>query len=143
MNFERFEFKDEPAYKVGYSYVSGNKNKYDLIAFDNGALPTKDYSSLIFPVPSGLKYSLITKIEKEFRAKKESGIHAWRSDMDYSDNYNFDTYWESTVIHSDMFYELADLIDDEDMSQRIKLVFDEYDHMQFYICGKGEHEICI
>lgn len=102
------EFDHEPTFTVGSCRYVGEVNRYDKIA-SNRDIRWVDIA--LYPIYSGKKKITVEKIVKSWRPKKGSGINSWYSNHDYSDNPNYEPYWEVDCQEENLFYELADFLE--------------------------------
>lgn len=107
-----FEYANIPSFNVGDYRTIGNPNKYDEIAsfykIDFGFLDN-EYKNEIF-IPSGYYRRYVTDIKKRFRPKKDVKIFSWYSYGDYSDNDNFESYYEVWFEDKSLWYCLSQFL---------------------------------
>lgn len=118
--------------KVGDTWIEGTKKKVDAVGFSKGYVP-QIWGSQEFPIMSGLTRERLVRIEKSFRPKDLSKGGAWLSNKDYSDNPNFEMYFEYIFESEELYYDLMDLISEVPTYDKVSIIFDENDRMQFFI----------
>lgn len=103
-----YHFNKKPDLKIGTRIRVGTGNKYQKIA-DNLGIKFSDNPIIL--IPSGLKDLIVTEIKEFWKPKEGSKIHSWFSNVDYSDNPNFVKYWRVSCDEEELFYELADFLE--------------------------------
>jgi hypothetical protein len=101
------KYESEPKFKVGFTLLAGDANVYDFLAWD---MNIKWKDNPLIPIPSGKRKLVVTSIEKEWEPRKGSNICSWSSNIDYSNDPDFEPIWRVSYDEIDLCYELADFL---------------------------------
>lgn len=118
--------------QVGDTWIEGTKKKVDAVGFSKGYVP-QIWGSQEFPIMSGLYRVRLVQIQKLYRPKDRSKANSWLHGKDYSDNPNFEMYFEYIFESEELYYDLMDLISEVPTYDKVSIIFDENDRMQFFI----------
>jgi hypothetical protein len=96
--------------QVGDCKLFGEPNRYDLLAIKNNF---EFYSRMdvIAPIKLGYTMVIIVNVEKKYRPKNRSGSHSWLTNGDYSNNPNFEAFWNVAIEEESIYWELADFLE--------------------------------
>ena len=108
--FGSMKLDERPPYGVGHVINCGTPNRYDILAGRIG-ISSKAFIDCEYPVESGLFSLGVDNVEKRFKPIEGSGIHSWLSNKDYSDNPNFEAYWEVGYNYIYTFYDMTDFLE--------------------------------